>query len=35
MQLAAYTPGHFPMGQSACQINEGLPAYVVSTMERR
>jgi UDP-N-acetyl-D-mannosaminuronic acid dehydrogenase len=35
MQLAAFTPGHFPMGQSARQVNEGLPAYLVSTMERR
>jgi UDP-N-acetyl-D-mannosaminuronic acid dehydrogenase len=35
MQLAAFTPGHFPMGQSARQINEGLPAYLVTTMERR
>jgi UDP-N-acetyl-D-mannosaminuronic acid dehydrogenase len=34
MQLAAFTPDHFPMGQSAMQINEGLPAYVVSAMER-
>ena len=35
MQLAAFTSDHFPMGQSAMQINEGLPAYVVSAMERR
>ena len=35
MQLAAFTTDHFPMGQSAMQINEGLPQYVVSTMERR
>lgn len=35
MQLAAYTPDHFPMGQSARQINEGLPSYLVSAMERR
>jgi UDP-N-acetyl-D-mannosaminuronic acid dehydrogenase len=35
MQLAAFTPDHFPMGQSARQINEGLPAYLVSAMERR
>ena len=27
--------GHFPMGQSARQINEGLPAYLVSAMVRR
>jgi UDP-N-acetyl-D-mannosaminuronic acid dehydrogenase len=35
MQLAAFTSDHFPMGQSAMQINEGLPAYVVTGMERR
>lgn len=35
MQLAAFTSDHFPLGQSAMQINEGLPAYIVSAMERR
>lgn len=35
MQLAAFTSDHFPMGQSAMQINEGLPAYLVSSMQRR
>jgi UDP-N-acetyl-D-mannosaminuronic acid dehydrogenase len=35
MQLAAFTPGHFPMGQSARQINEGLPSYLIGVMERR
>ena len=35
MQLAAFTADHFQLGQSAMQINEGLPAYVVSAMERR
>ena len=35
MQLAAFTPDHFPLGQTAVQINEGLPAYVVGAMERR
>lgn len=35
MQLAAFTPDHFPMGQSARQINEGLPAYLVTAMQRR
>ena len=35
MQLAAFTPDHFPLGQTAVQINEGLPAFVVSAMERR
>jgi UDP-N-acetyl-D-mannosaminuronic acid dehydrogenase len=35
MQLAAFTPDHFPLGQTAVQINEGLPNYVVSAMENR
>jgi UDP-N-acetyl-D-mannosaminuronic acid dehydrogenase len=35
MQLAAFTTDHFPLGQSAMQINEGLPAYIVSALERR
>lgn len=35
MQLAAFTSDHFQMGQSAMQINEGLPAYIVHAMERR
>jgi len=35
MQLAAFTTDHFPLGQSAMQVNEGLPAYVVEAMERR
>ena len=35
MQLAAFTADHFPLGQSAMQVNEGLPAYVVGAMERR
>ncbi len=35
MQLASFTPDHFPLGQSAMQVNEGLPAYVVEAMERR
>ncbi len=35
MQLAAFTADHFPMGQSAMQINEGLPAYIVNGMEKR
>ena len=33
MQLAAFTPDHFPMGQSAMQINEGLPAFLVDSHE--
>ena len=35
MQLAAFTSDHFPLGQAAMQINEGIPAYVVAAMERR
>jgi UDP-N-acetyl-D-mannosaminuronic acid dehydrogenase len=35
MQLAAFTSDHFPLGQAAMQINEGMPAYVVSALERR
>jgi UDP-N-acetyl-D-mannosaminuronic acid dehydrogenase len=35
MQLAAFTADHFPLGQSAMQVNEGLPAYMVGAMERR
>jgi UDP-N-acetyl-D-mannosaminuronic acid dehydrogenase len=35
MQLAAFTTDHFPMGQAAMQINEGLPAYIVTALERR
>ncbi len=34
MQLAAFTTDHFPLGQSAMQINEGLPSYVVNAMEQ-
>src|SRR5258708_7424742 len=32
MQLSAFTPDHFPMGQAAMQINEGLPNYIVDTL---
>jgi UDP-N-acetyl-D-mannosaminuronic acid dehydrogenase len=35
MQLAAFTSDHFPMGQAAKQINEGMPQYIVSALERR
>ena len=35
MQLAAFTSDHFPIGQAAMQINEGMPAYIVSALERR
>ncbi|MDH4143242.1 MAG: nucleotide sugar dehydrogenase [Chloroflexota bacterium] len=35
MQLAAFTSDHFPMGQAAMQVNEGLPAYIVGALEQR
>ena len=35
MQLSAFTPDHFPMGQAAMQINEGLPGYIVDTLNGR
>src|SRR5688500_14761287 len=35
MQLAAFTTDHFPLGQAAMQVNEGLPAHIVSQLERR
>jgi UDP-N-acetyl-D-mannosaminuronic acid dehydrogenase len=35
MQLSAFTSDHFPMGQAAMQVNEGLPAYLVSALQRR
>jgi UDP-N-acetyl-D-mannosaminuronic acid dehydrogenase len=35
MQLAAFTSDHFPLGQSAMQVNEGLPAYIVAALDRR
>jgi UDP-N-acetyl-D-mannosaminuronic acid dehydrogenase len=35
MQLTAFTPDHFPMGQAAMQINEGLPGYIVDTLNSR
>src|SRR6185503_17832840 len=35
MQLAAFTTDHFPLGQAAMQVNEGLPAYIVSALQRR
>jgi UDP-N-acetyl-D-mannosaminuronic acid dehydrogenase len=35
MQLAAFTADHFPLGQAAMQVNEGLPAYIVTALERR
>ncbi|HET9410755.1 MAG TPA: nucleotide sugar dehydrogenase [Candidatus Dormibacteraeota bacterium] len=35
MQLSAFTPDHFPMGQAAMQINEGMPNYIVDTLNSR
>jgi UDP-N-acetyl-D-mannosaminuronic acid dehydrogenase len=35
MQLAAFSPDHFPMGHAAMLINEGLPGYIVDSLERR
>jgi UDP-N-acetyl-D-mannosaminuronic acid dehydrogenase len=35
MQLSAFTPDHFPMGQAAMQVNEGLPSYIVDTLNLR
>src|SRR5215204_6681204 len=35
MQLSAFTSDHFPLGQAAMQVNEGLPAFIVSALERR
>ena len=35
MQLAAFSPDHFPMGHSAMLINEGLPAYIIDTLNHR
>jgi UDP-N-acetyl-D-mannosaminuronic acid dehydrogenase len=35
MQLAAFTSDHFPLGQAAMQVNEGLPSYIVAALERR
>ena len=35
MQLAAFSSDHFPLGQAAMQVNEGLPAYMVEALERR
>ncbi len=35
MQLSAFTPDHFPMGQAAMQINEGMPNYIIDSLEAR
>lgn len=33
MQLSAFSPDHFPLGQSAMLVNEGLPNYIVERLE--
>lgn len=35
MQLSAFTSDHFPMGQAAMQVNEGMPAFIVARMQGR
>jgi UDP-N-acetyl-D-mannosaminuronic acid dehydrogenase len=35
MQLAAFSPDHFPMGQAAMLTNEGLPGYLTDVLDRR
>src|SRR5260370_4211403 len=35
MQLSAFTPDRFPMGQAAMQINERLPNYIVDSLDTR
>jgi len=35
MQLAAFCPDHFPLGHSAMLINEGLPGYIIDTLNHR
>ncbi len=35
MQLSAFTPDRFPMGQAAMQINEGLPNYIIDSLNAR
>ena len=35
MQLAAFSPDHFPMGHSAMLVNEGLPNYLVERLDAR
>jgi UDP-N-acetyl-D-mannosaminuronic acid dehydrogenase len=35
MQLAAFSPDHFPMGHAAMLVNEGLPGYIIDTLNRR
>lgn len=33
MQLSAFSPDHFPLGQSAMLVNEGLPNFIVERLE--
>ena len=33
MQLAAFTSDHFPLGHAAMLVNEGLPNYLVDTLD--
>jgi UDP-N-acetyl-D-mannosaminuronic acid dehydrogenase len=35
MQLAAFSPDHFPMGHAAMLVNEGLPGYIVDILDSR
>ena len=35
MQLAAFTADHFPLGQAAVQVNEGMPAFIVDRLRGR
>ncbi|MEO8463574.1 MAG: UDP binding domain-containing protein, partial [Chloroflexota bacterium] len=35
MQLAAFTSDHFPLGQAAMQVNEGMPAFIVERLRGR
>ena len=35
MQLASFTTDHFPLGQAAMQVNEGLPAFIVERLALR
>jgi UDP-N-acetyl-D-mannosaminuronic acid dehydrogenase len=35
MQLAAFNNNNFALGHAAMMVNEGLPMYVISQLERR
>ena len=35
MQLASFTTDHFPLGQAAVQVNEGLPGFIVDRLRHR